>query len=436
LRTPALLFLTILLLAAFAGCAQKPIEHKSKTAVELGAGRNVKTVNRTEIEKVLNRSIAKTGDEKLGDWFVLAASASPESNLTGFRFNIPDGALAPGGFFGGASLSLEVVPIVVGNPADLAAWTLVPLVVDQGRVRIPQERYYSNDPLTRGYILETPRKVADLALPAPSAKDVPPSIEPRFMVVSDDLLRAPGTLFFVVGAKSKAPTEFGIALRLLDHRPQRQEKPSGSLNDFLDNLGRAVPFGLKATGRGQGMVTALYEAGTGLGVSGGQASQTISHDDVRTEDVKVEDRTAVRNVPTFTARDTLISSVSEAPGGWTYVSVYYSAGCATGKYAGKIEANGKTFAPHSVISQHVLCGALYGAIAESLLFGYSVQYQFQAEGPGSSKVSLDLQVVNESVETLHYLHLSFGATMQTLTGHTAAPIQKMNGGLVGNFPPG
>lgn len=427
MRSVAVLAFVVLLLTAFAGCAEPPSE-ASGQAKPLGSGRAVKAVNRTAIEQRLNRNIATSGQESLGDWFVLSASAGPEGNLTGFRMQLPDGVLVPPSFDRVPRIALEVVPIVVGPPEDIQEWMLLAFVIEAGRARLIDDDLYSYEPT---FILETPRTFADVAAPSPSQTEVPISLAPRFLQLTDPHLRAPGSLLFVVAARAKAPVEFGVAFRLLDHRPVPAEKPVPDLESFLLDVGRAIPFGIKRVGKAAGFLAATYETETAL-----FNPQVISHEDIRSAGVKVEDRVSVRQVPAVEVRDSTVSAGSETKEGWTHVSGFFLSTCGTGKYQARIEAHGKTFAPRGVIAQHIICGGIYGGLAQGIVFGFTVDYRFAADGPGASQASFEWQVAHALLEQMQYRHITLGATLTSLLGVPAMQVQEAEQGLVGNVPPG
>lgn len=434
----ALVFLGV----AFSGCAgdeQGPSKQIARRAPRQIASANLSAIE----ERVGQRLDAASGEPTVLDWFVLEASAAPDGNLSGFRMPLPLGSVIGMRSFGGSGVVMEVAPIVVGDAA-IKEWCLVAFREDDLQATLPGLRYGSGDyerperdwgvycSFTEKRLVRDPLSGGD------NATDSPPSTRPVYVSIEDRALEDLQNFYFVAAATSDAPIPFGLAIRFLQQYPSGfypgttnpAAQPAASLDVFLAERGALKPKALAKTGHGTGFSVGLWQSNRGLSPT---RNTTLGSYESQAGAIEPPSK-VLDGHPAAAVWNFNLSSPHPTAEGWSFVFGSYTSYCGTGRYAASANLHGQQFLSRSVIAQHTICGAIYGSIPQTLLFGYST-FMFAGGGKGDSNVDYELVVAGAILERIAFFHITFGASLETLIDLPARRAEYRSNGLLGNVPP-
>jgi hypothetical protein len=438
-RDVALVMVVVLLAVAFAGCADNSSKSDLEVAKHRGSIGTRPQVNETAIEKRIGQRVSPPGDPKLGDWYILNATAGAGGNLSGFRWTIPPSAVIGFQFAGQRGLALEVAPIVTGG-ADVAQWCLLVFREQKGQAILvghPNETAglvnvnlaTSVPPLPGFNCFFKEQRILRSPTGGDNSTPLPAPLTPVFLRLQDGNLKDLDNLFFVVAADADRNADFGIAVRVLTQYPPAAVKPSSSLDAFLQEAGSARPKAARTLGHGNGLQVGSLVADYGV-TAGGQLLATLEQwAGPITKPVPVAD-----GRPGAAAWNFNVSSAYETPAGWTYTSGSYIGYCATGRWTAAGDVNGHAFMRRSLILQHVLCTYIYPYIVEVLLVG-TPAFTFYGGGSGTSKSSFEILVANGILEQLRFKHVALGTPLETLLQLPSGRGDFVASGLAPNLPP-
>lgn len=423
--------LVLLAALASAGCFGDG-EAGPKSVATRAAPRRAAPEYSTDIERRLEERLTERADGAVFDWYVLAGSTGPAGNLTGFRFTIPLGAVTGMRLFQQTGLILEVAPIVVGN-ATISSWCLLAFRQAESKAILVGPTTAFGGP-TAGLeaIYDEFMGVSCAAAEEVLVRDViagenrtqvPADVSPRFVILSDSVLKDLDNVFFVLAAASDVEAEFGLAFRLIQQYPTFQDQGPRTLDEFLFNVSALRPVAVPAIG-----------VGNGFQASGWDAWYSITQSEEHRSGVVQAISPLVEGRPAAAVWNFNASASLESKGGWSYTHGIYSGLCSTGKWSAWAELNGNEFLARSLILQHPICAAIYPWIVELLLVG-TAEYLFYGGGEGSSTSSYEVVVASGGQELFQFDHVAVGTRLDELIGLPAASARYAATGLAGNVPP-
>ena len=432
----------LLLSAALAGCADNESTRGQEVAKRTATRQNV-AANLTGIEQRIDqRTVNPSEPPTVSDWFVLAGSAGPTGNLTGFRLVLPVASIIGMRFAGSTGIVMEVAPIVVGT-STIKEWCLTLYREQESHATLAggggfestdlhhPERWWAIHCATS----ET-RTVRD-AVAGDNNSQQAAAVAPFYMIVNDILLAELQNTYVVLAATAETQTEFGVALRFLPQYPSGyfpgttnpSVQPTGSLDAFLADRGATKPRSVPVLGRGDGLALSFWVASHGLTPTRNTTVGTYKAYSGVEPPAEVVD-----GHPAAAAWNFNLSLEHPSDGGWSFVYGGYFSYCGTGRYTASATLHGASFLARSVIAQHLICGAIYGGLAQLLLFGTS-QYMFSAGGSGASQLNYELLVAGAIHETITLFHVTYGTPLDVLIKLPARDARWMENGLLGNVPP-
>lgn len=431
---PAVLVLAILLLAAVAGCLDGGEKKDVPVVVRKPPGKATTKEFSNPVDRRINDTPVRNPDATVRDWFVMTSRATPNGTVQGFQWTIPLGGVIGLRFAGQRGVVFEIAPIVVDEANAPTTWSLFPFYMAQGNATLVGIQQPFNELLggtmNPAVRVESTHRQANNEIGGPKVVQQGPNLAPSFYYLSDTRLKEGDSLFFVLGAIAPSETAFGMAFRVVGQFPVPAERPTANLDEFLEDYGGLRPISVKPLGSAYGLHVSFFDR-----YYSPLLNATPVYDrELRTENMKADDRLPAVPAPGVTARDVTLASAYESPKGWSYVEGRYEGACATGRWSVTANLHGQTFLARSLIAQHILCG-LYPFIAEYLLLGLP-RFTFYREGDGPSGVTMEVQVVNGGIEVFRLAHVAFGGTISQLLGTGSPPYRNVIGGLAGNVPPG
>ncbi len=337
--------------------------------------------------------------------FLFSSKTRPESALTGFTWQIPEAAIKPWGSTGSFQvLSFEIFPVVpVGSDTELDEWTFLLYHIQDGQAHLILEA-----------LAPTVNMTNQLAVLPTQSTQSPPMEAVHVQTIGSDI-EAGDEIAIVVGARSAQEDEFGFLVRSGTGESLPEEP-----DDFV---GDDPVLSLPPTGTGQGMQIAMYLNIHALAVIGLEAW---------TEAVDVSDRLFVDTRPIATARDVTIASSFDGDG-WTIGSGFYMGYNAQGTWELESSFQGHELDARSLIMQHWARGTVL--LAEAIAFGLPVYFAV-ADGTGGTSAEFELLVTNANYfESLVFIQVDLGATLESLVGVPSQTLVGALTGLLGDVPP-